>query len=92
MKWYRLAADEGNSVAQCVLGLLYAAGRGAPQDNVIADMWLNVAGGAVYDYDYEKSENLYQDKKFIEQRMTAAQIAEAQKLAREWKPTTQPPR
>jgi len=27
-----------------------------------------------------------------EQRMTAAQINEAQKLARDWKPATQPPR
>ena len=32
VKWYRMAAEQGYSVAQYNLGLMYANGRGVPQD------------------------------------------------------------
>ncbi len=38
-KWFREAADQGNTVAQVSLGLSYASGAGVPQDYVLADMW-----------------------------------------------------
>jgi hypothetical protein len=55
-----------------------------PQDYALAYKWFNLAA-AQNNQDAEK----YRDS--IAQRMTPAQIAEAQKLAREWKPTRQPP-
>jgi hypothetical protein len=48
-------------------------------------MWLNLS--AAHGDDVME---VFRDK--VAKLMTPAQIAEAQKLAREWKPTTQPPR
>jgi uncharacterized protein len=85
-KWYRKAADQGDSTAQFTLGGLYVIGRGVPQDFVVAHMWLNLAASLEKNGDMQKG--------FAEQRddlakmMTSAQIAEAQRLARDWKPTT----
>jgi hypothetical protein len=33
LKWYRLAADQGNAIAQSNLGAMYANGQGAAQDD-----------------------------------------------------------
>jgi TPR repeat protein len=85
MKWYRLAADQGYAHAQYNLGIMYAKGQGVPQDYVKAHMWFNLSAAQG-----EQDAAEHRDK--VAQRMTPAQIAEAQKLAREWKPITQPPR
>jgi TPR repeat protein len=82
LKWFRKAADRGLAVAQNNLGLMYARGQGVPQDYVQAHMWFNVAasqGGPV-------SRRSVRAREAIASLMTPAQIAEAQKLAREWKP------
>jgi len=79
--WYRKAAEQGsNAYAQTTLGRMYASGRGVPQDFVRAHMWFNLAAA--------KGDNvaaIYRDD--IAKNMTPAQIAEAQRIAREWKPT-----
>ena len=85
-KWLRKAADQDIAEAQSDLGLMYASGLGVPQDYVLAHMWFNLSAAqgnqiAIYSRDF-----------MAEHHMTQAQIAEAQKLAREWKPTKQPPR
>ena len=74
--WYRKAAEQGNPQAQAYLGLLYDKGQGVPQDYVQAHMWLNLAavGGAAKIRDR------------VAEKMTPEQIAEAQRLAREWRP------
>ena len=79
MSWYRKAADQGFADAQNNLGFMYANGQGVPQDYVQAHMWWNLAA-AKGDADAIKN----RDK--VVAKMTPAQIAEAQKLAREWKP------
>jgi uncharacterized protein len=77
--WLRKAADQGHGTAQRDLGLMYANGQGVPQDYVYAHMWLNLsaAGG---------TDPTTKDRDLVAAKMTPAQIAEAQKLAREWKP------
>ncbi len=77
VKWYRKAAEQGYSVAQYTLGFMYGRGVGVPQDYIQAHMWFNLAGAQGDNYAY---------RDIIAKSMTAAQIAEAQKLAREWKP------
>ena len=79
VKWYRLAADQGDADAQSNLGLMYANGRGVPQDHVQAHKWFDLAG-AGGDEDGRKNRDI------VTKKMTPAQIAEAQRLAREWKP------
>jgi TPR repeat protein len=58
---------------------MYANGQGIPQDHVSAHMWwdLSAARG-----DKDAAKNL----DMVAAKMTPAQIAEAQRLAREWKP------
>ncbi len=39
----RHAAEQADADAQVTLGVMYASGRGVPQDYVSAHMWLNLA-------------------------------------------------
>jgi hypothetical protein len=83
VKWYRKAANQGTAVAQLLLGTMYVAGEGVPQDYVQAYKWFSlVASSQTKDRDVAV---LCRDE--IAAKMTPAQIAEAQKLAREWKPS-----
>ena len=43
MKWYRLAAEQGDAQAQNNLGLMYDAGQGVPQVNAEALKWYRLA-------------------------------------------------
>jgi len=69
----RPLAEKGDPDAQINLGNMYFDGNGVPQDYVQAHKWFDLAGS-----------RLYRDT--LAAKMTPAQIAEAQKLAREWKP------
>jgi TPR repeat protein len=83
LKWFQLAANQGNVWAQSNLGFMYRDGEGVPQDYVKAHMWFNLASAAAPGTsrgDYAE----YRDE--LAKKMSQAQIAEAQKLAREWKP------
>ena len=80
VKWYRKAAGQENASAQYNLASMYFSGHGVPQDYVLAHMWANRA--ALKNTEYVKKRDA------IASFMTPSQIAEAQKLAREWKPTT----
>ena len=64
---------------QFALGTMYENGLGVPQDYVLAHMWLNLSAAQGI-----KAAALTRDD--LAERMTTAQIADAQKLAREWKP------
>jgi TPR repeat protein len=79
MSWYRKAAEQGDPHAQGNLGVMYGKGQGVPMDYVLSYMWFNLAA-ARGNKDAAKGRNL------LAAYMTPAQIAEAQKLAREWKP------
>jgi TPR repeat protein len=85
LKWLSLAADQSNADAQCNLGLMYADGWGVPKDIVRALMWFNLSAA-------QGNQEAATKRKDVAPLTTRAQIAEAQKLAREWKPTKQPPR
>jgi TPR repeat protein len=75
----RPLAEQGDALAQYNLGLMYNAGEGVPQDYVLAHMWLNLA--VARGYTTAKT-----NRDIAANLMTSEQIAEAQRLAREWKP------
>jgi TPR repeat protein len=77
--WYSKAAEQGHANAQYDLGLMYSEGNGVPQDNVEAYKWFTLAAG-------NGVLMAKQFRKDITPKMTPAQITEAQRLAREWKP------
>jgi len=78
-KWYRKAAEQGNADAESNLGFLYSLGRGVPQDYVEAYKWWNLAAA-------QGETNAISNRASIAGSMTPDQIAEAQQLAREFKP------
>ena len=84
VKWYRKAADLGFSRAQSNLGQMYSKGRGVPQDDAQAHMWYNLAASRFPPG--EDRDRAVKNRDIVAKRMTPAQISEAQKLAREWKP------
>jgi TPR repeat protein len=99
VKWFRKAAEQGDARGQEQLGEMYKRGQGVPQDYVLAHMWLNLAGA--HSYPTKRDEPADQeravwaasirtgqgDRDELAVKMTPEQIAEAQRLAREWKPT-----
>lgn len=86
-KWYRLAADEGEPQAQARMGAAYQFGDGVPQDYVLAHMWFNLASAG----NMPATGSFAGDARdALAHHMTADQIAEAQRLAREWKPKKEP--
>ena len=87
VRWYRLAAEQGEAFAQSNLGIMYANGRGVPQDYMVTHMGLNLAGAQSSG---DARATLVKGRDAVEAKLTSEQIAEAQRLAREWKPTVEP--
>jgi len=84
LRLIRPLAEQGNANAQYNLGVFYDNGLGVPQDRVRAHMWLNLAA-------MQGRDGAAAFRDLVARLMTPAQIAEAQKLAREWKSNTQSP-
>ena len=80
-KWYRLAAEQGDSSAQLVLAKLYLNGEGLPENYIQVHKWSNLAASVGED-------GAAKLRQLVAEIMTREQIAKAQRLAREWKPKT----
>ena len=66
---------------------MYATGLGVSQDYVAAHMWYNLAGARSA---RDQRHTYVGERDSVATRMTPEQIAEAQRLAREWQPTVEP--
>ena len=82
VQWYRRAAKQGLAGAQANLGVMYANGEGVPQDYVAAHRFLNLAGAKGNE---KVNEDAGKARNRLAAKMTAVQVAEAQRRAREWK-------
>jgi hypothetical protein len=80
LSWFRKAAEQGEAMAQTALGVMYESGIGVPPDNVLAHMWLSLAAA-------QRHGDAAKLRDSLARIMTPDQIAEAQRMAREWKPT-----
>ena len=85
VKLFRLAAENGDASAQSNLGRAYAEGLGVGQDYIQALMWFILAAASSIAPDDER-DMAVMNRDFAASLMSSEQIAEAQKLAREWKP------
>ncbi len=90
-KWFRRAAERGDADAQFNLGLLYAEGKGMPRNLVRARMWFALAAQRYetsQDQDWAVANRTLAARKrdWIASRLSAAEIAKADRLARLWKP------
>jgi TPR repeat protein len=79
VKWFRIAADQGNARAQLYLGLKYGKSEGVPESKVDAYFWWNLAAA-------QGDEAGRFHKGLIMEKMTREQIAEAQRRSAAWKP------
>ena len=80
-RWWRSAAEQGHADGQYSLGFMYANGRGVPQDYVQGHMWFNLAASRVPGADQPAAAS---GRNEVAALMTPEQVAEAQRLAREW--------
>ena len=78
---WQAAAGDGDARAMLALGRLYLAGLGSPQDYVRAHMWFNLAAS-------RGEREAAEERNALNERMAPAARAEAQRLAREWRPGT----
>ena len=82
-RWYRISAEQGHFRAQYNLGVMYANGDGVPADRVSAYLWWNLS--AIEGHEIARGR-----RDIIERQMTREQIAEAQRLSRQWIETHPP--
>lgn len=80
-KWYRRAAEQNDDSAQLSLGTMYASGDGLPKNLVLAHMWFKLAAT-------QGNELASDARAAVASLLTPAQLAEAELLAHEWKPTS----
>ncbi len=86
---YRLIkplAEQGYPKAQHDLGVMYAKGQGVQQDFVMAYMWFTLAASRFPSSELKRLQTCLRNIDLAASKMTPDQIAEAQWLAREWKP------
>jgi uncharacterized protein len=82
-KWYEAAADHGETPAQSRLAGLYERGAGVDQDFKESYFWYAVALRDSKDpYAKQDAEGL----KRVAARLSAADVADAAKIAKDWKP------
>jgi TPR repeat protein len=79
MFWFGQAAEHGDGLACAKLGWMYAKGQGVIQDYVQAHMWYSLGAG-------QGEQSAVEAGDALAKQMTAVQMADAQKLARKWKP------
>jgi len=119
VRWLRMAAEQGQALAQFDMGELHRTGRGVAKDEVAAVNWFRrsaMQGNAFGQSNYGSAQCLgfgglkpdkvscamwlnlsaaqgFQPEKLrdLESRMTAQEIAEATRLAREWKAIIETP-
>ena len=87
---YLLAAEQGYARAQNNIGFMYGFGEGIPpRDDVQAYKWIALAIRNYTSRNQDRRDQAIKDQATLAARMTPAQIAEAEKRVRAWKPAGQ---
>jgi uncharacterized protein len=80
--WYGKGAEQGDPFSEASLGILFNFGKGVPRDYVKALMWYERAVAHSKGGDQE---SIVEMRDALIEKMTHEQIAEAERLAKEWK-------
>ena len=83
VKWFRKAAEQNLADAQYNLGVCYDSGEGVVKDEVEAYKWWLLAAG-------QGNDDAKYNMTIVENKMSREQIAEGQRLARDFKPRKVP--
>jgi TPR repeat protein len=76
-KWYTEAAEQGVASAQRHLGIMYGLGQGVPRDYTEAYKWYTLAAD-------QHDNNAVHNRDSISGSMTSSEIADGQRLSREF--------
>ena len=82
--WFRRAADQGYAKAQQNLGEMYYVGRGVKRDYVQSYVWLSLCAAS-------GSANCAEHRDIVAKKLKSGKLAEAQRMARDWKPSKSSP-
>lgn len=89
VKWYRRAADQGQALAMSNLGVMYQLGQGIARDPVQALKWFMLS--ASHHSPGRDRDLARRSRDQTAGKMTTDQIAEAERLARDWRPKAEKP-
>ena len=84
VRWYWRAAEQGDARSQFNLGFMYAKGKRVARDYVQAHKWFNLAASRLSSS--KLRDRVVKARTWVERKMTGVQLAEAQRLARQWEP------
>ena len=79
LREWQASANNGDAKAMLALGRLYMQGLGVPQNYVQAHMWFSLAASRF-------EAEAVKERDALAARMSAEQVAEAQKMAAAWQP------
>src|SRR5262249_40500934 len=83
MKWLLAATEQGLPRAQGKLAEMYADGLDAPGNNIKACAWFLLAATSLVGIHRHRAQSGYER---VCSRLTPAELAEARRFARDWKP------
>jgi hypothetical protein len=81
--WFKRSAAQRDALAFAKLGRMYERGQGVPQDLIQAQMWYTLSAA-------HGEQRAVEIRDALAHQMTAGQIAEAHRLAIEWKANDRP--
>jgi len=84
--WFQRSAEQGFTQSFLPLANAYLEGNGVPQDYVSAHLWFNVAAARLTGDDRAVA---VEQRAHVQGLMDSEQVAEAQRLAREWNGASQ---
>ncbi len=85
LKWHRMASDQGYAPSMVSLAFMFEMGLGVPQNYVEAYKLFSLAITRFTVTENGARDISIKSRDSLASQMTAAQIAEAQRLTREWK-------
>jgi hypothetical protein len=89
LKWMTAAAEQGYSIAQARLGMIYAKGEGAPVNNIEAYRWFSLAAKSG-DPKAKATTVSETNRAVIFKRLSPAERKEAEALVEDWRPAGTP--
>jgi uncharacterized protein len=88
VRWFEKSANNGDVKAQEKLGLFYYQGKEVPQNFIKAHMWLSLVETEINKFSPRYRKSFEGEREItsaqVESKMTPEQIAEAQRMVREW--------
>jgi uncharacterized protein len=84
IRWFSMAANQGDGLAQAKLALMFQDGEGTPRDYVQSYKWFGLAAARSAGLEQVRFAAM---RDGLAGKMTSAQVELARQLTEEWKPS-----